>query len=97
MMDSMSSPDWNACRRGSSDVKLRRDGRFTAGEHAGRFLVAESDESGSIVALICEGEPGDLRIVADYWFQDAADLVAGVTEGDWDVEWLPSASLGEPA
>lgn len=40
-----------------------------------------------------EGMPGDLRVVADYWFQDSHDLVAGVTEGDWDVEWLPRGHL----
>lgn len=79
------------------DLEVRRDARFTAGEYDGSYLVAKSDESGSIIALVCEGTPGNLRVVADYWFKDADDLVAGVTEGDWNVEWLPSGSLGEPA
>lgn len=78
-------------------MEVRKDARFTAGEYDGSYLVAESDESGSIIALVCEGTPGDLRVVADYWFKDADDLVAGVTEGDWNVEWLPSGSLGEPS
>lgn len=75
---------------------MRRDAQFTAGQYAGSFLVAKSDESGSVIALVCEGTPGALRIVADYWFKDADNLVEGVTEGDWDVEWLPSGSLGDP-
>ncbi len=35
----------------------RRDARFTVGSYTGKFIVAEADESGSVIVLICEGAP----------------------------------------
>lgn len=75
---------------------IRRDARLVAGPYAGLFLVAEEDESGSIIALICEGEPGALVTVGDIWFADESELELGVTEGDWGVEWLLRGTLGDP-
>lgn len=75
---------------------IRRDARFVSGPYTGLFLVAEDDESGSIIALICDGEPGALETVADIWFADERELELGVTDGDWEVAWLPSGSLGRP-
>ena len=72
----------------------RRDARFTVGPYTGKFLVAEADESGSITALICEGQPGSLTTIGDWWFADMRQCELGVTEDGWDVEWLPSGSLG---
>jgi hypothetical protein len=74
----------------------RRDARFTVGPHMGKFVVAEADESGSIIALICEGQPDSLVTIGDWWFASMNELELGVTEGGWDVEWLPTGSLGTP-
>ena len=76
---------------------IRRDAQFVAGPYAGRFLVAEEDDSGSIIALVCSGQPGSLEVVADLWFADTRELEFGVTEDGWDVEWLPPGSLGMPS
>lgn len=73
---------------------IRRDARFTAGPYIGKFLVAEEDESGSIIALVCHGQPGALETIADFWFADLDEFERGVTEEDWGVEWLPVGSLG---
>ena len=35
----------------------RRDARFTVGPYVGEFVVAEADESGLIIPIICEGQP----------------------------------------
>lgn len=75
----------------------RRDARFTAGPYTGNFLVAEADDSGSIIALICEGQPGSLTTIGDWWFADMSELELGVTEDGWKVQWLPSGSLGTPS
>lgn len=74
----------------------RRDARFTAGPYEGGFLVAREDASGSIVALVCDGRPGALETIADFWFADLRELELGVTEDGWNVEWLPAGSLGTP-
>jgi hypothetical protein len=74
----------------------RRDARFTASPYTGKFLVAEADESGSITALICEGQPGSLTTIGDWWFADMSTCEGAVIEDGWDVEWLPSGSLGTP-
>lgn len=74
---------------------IRRDARFTAGPYIGKYLVAEEDDSGSLIAVVCDGQPGALRTIADYWFADVKELELGVTEDDWDVEWLASGSLGD--
>lgn len=58
--------------------------------------MAEEDASGSVVALVCEGTPGSLVTVADFWFADEAELELGVTDDGFDVEWLPPGSLGAP-
>lgn len=78
-------------------MTLRRDGRFTAGEYAGKYVVAEADEAGSVIALICDGSPGALRTIADLWFEDVEGLEAGLNEGDWTVEWLSPGTLGTPS
>ncbi|GII98953.1 hypothetical protein Slu03_13310 [Sediminihabitans luteus] len=75
----------------------RRDARFVAGPYEGLYLVAEADESGSIIALICGGKPGALTTVADIWFANERELELGVTDDGWDVEWLPNGSLGQPS
>ncbi|MFD1575601.1 hypothetical protein ACFSEO_15825 [Agromyces cerinus subsp. nitratus] len=59
-------------------------------------MVAEEDESGSIIALICNGQPGSLESIADFWFADVVELERGVTEDGWKVTWLPRGSLGTP-
>jgi hypothetical protein len=74
----------------------RRDGRFTAGPYTGKFVLAESDESGSIVALVCEGQPGSVATIGDWWFADVSEFERGMTEDDCDVEWLASGSMGTP-
>ncbi len=75
---------------------IRRDARIVAGPYKGHFLVAEEDDSGSIIALICEGEPGELTTVADVWFADERELELGVTGQGWEVDWLTVGSLGKP-
>lgn len=77
-------------------MAFRRDARFTLGPYSGKYVVAESGDGRSITALICEGEPGSLVVIGDWWFVDNAQLEAGLTEGGWAVEWLPSGSLGTP-
>jgi hypothetical protein len=74
----------------------RREARFTAGPYTGKFVVAEADESGSIIAIICEGQPGSLTTIGDWWFADMSECERAVTEDGWAVEWLPSGSLGTP-
>lgn len=74
----------------------RRDARFTAGPYAGKFVVAESDESGSIIAIICEGQLGSLVTIGDWWFAGMSEFEFGVTEDGWDVEWLAPGCLGTP-
>ena len=74
----------------------RRDARFTVGPYVGKFVVAEADESGSTIALICEGQPGSLVTIGDWWFAGMSEFELGVTEDGWDVEWLPTGSLGTP-
>ncbi|MGH8009756.1 MAG: hypothetical protein ACREQ3_22410 [Candidatus Binatia bacterium] len=75
---------------------IRRDARILAGPYEGHFLVAEEDESGSIIALVCDGEPGDLTTIADIWFADERELELGVTDHGWKVGWLATGSLGQP-
>ncbi|GAA4714326.1 hypothetical protein APR04_004124 [Promicromonospora umidemergens] len=74
----------------------RRDARFTAGPYMGKFVVAEADESGAIIAIICEGQAGSLTTIGDWWFMGMSEFELAVTEDGWDVEWLPSGSLGTP-
>ncbi|MGW2094187.1 hypothetical protein [Promicromonospora sukumoe] len=74
----------------------RRDARFTVGPYTGKFVVAEADESGSIIAIICEGQPGSLTTIGDWWFADMNTFELGVTEEGRDVEWLPPGILGTP-
>lgn len=78
-------------------MSLRHDGRFTAGEYAGKYVVAEADEAGSMIALICDGVPGELKTIADFWFEDVDDMESGLNEGDWAVEWLSPGTLGTPS
>lgn len=73
---------------------IRRDARITAGPYLGNFVVAEEDDKGSIIALICAGRPGSLETIADMWFANVTEFELGIVEGDWDVEWLPDGSLG---
>lgn len=74
----------------------RRDARFTAGPCAGKFVVAEADESGSIIALICEGQPGSLVTISDWWVAGMSEFELGVTEDGWGLEWLAPGCLGAP-
>ena len=78
-------------------MAIRRDARFTAGPYAGQYLVAEDDTAGSIIALVCHGEPGKLEVTADFWFENVEDLEAGMAEDGWAVEWLEPGSLGRPS
>lgn len=74
----------------------RRDARFTLGPYTGKFVVAEADESGSMIALICEGQPGSLVTIGDWWFAGMSEFELGVTEDGWDVQWLAPGCLGTP-
>ena len=73
-----------------------RDARFTVGTYMGKFVVAESDERGSIIGLICEGQPSSLVTMGDWWFAGMSEFELGVTENGWDVECLAPGSLGTP-
>jgi hypothetical protein len=77
-------------------VLHRRDGRFVSGPYAGRYVVAQPDESGSIIALICDGPPESLETVADFWFGDFDECDRALASDGWDVLWLPEGSLGAP-
>ena len=74
----------------------RRDARFIVGPYTGKFIVAEADESGSVIVLICEGQPGSLITIGDWWFAGMSEFERAVTEDGWDVEWLVAGCLGTP-
>lgn len=74
----------------------RRDARFTAGPYSGKFVVTEADENGSIIALVCEGQPGTLTTIGDWWFADMSGFELGMTADGWEVEWLAPGCLGTP-
>jgi hypothetical protein len=67
-------------------------GPVNAGSSVGDLI----EESGSIIVITCEGQPGSLTTIGDWWFAGMSEFERGVTEDGWDVEWLAPGCLGTP-